>query len=133
MALCTHQIEHQDYDTREAVLQVQYHREENQERYNDWNQLRDTPLEEGSLVLLHDTKQETSYTDKLVFWWLSPYQICEVRVECHSGWDGMGNGHATPNPQWDGSKYIYPIPIPKSRRDGGGISHNSQRTDHLPN
>ena len=54
-------------------------------------------------------------------------------LECHSGWDGMENGHATPNPQWDGSKYIYPIPIPKSRRDGGGISHNSQRTDHLPN
>ena len=24
-------------------------------------------------------KQETSYTDKLVFWWLSSFQICEVR------------------------------------------------------
>ena len=41
--------------------------------------MRDAPLEEGSLVLLHNMKWETSYTDKLVFWWLGPYQICEVR------------------------------------------------------
>ena len=61
------QIEHQDHDIEEAVLQVQHHREENWERYNDWNQLRDTPLEEGFLVLLYNTKWETSYTNKLVF------------------------------------------------------------------
>ena len=73
------QIEHQDHDIEEAVLQVQHHREENWERYNDWNQLRDTPLEEGFLVLLYNTKWETSYTNKLVFWWLSPFQICEIR------------------------------------------------------
>ena len=79
LALHACQIEHWDCDTEEAVLQVQHHREENWERYNDWNQLRDTPLEEGSLVLLHNIKQETSYTDKLVFQWFSPFQICEVR------------------------------------------------------
>ena len=36
-------------------------------------------MEEGFLVLLYNTKWETSYTNKLVFWWLSPFQICEIR------------------------------------------------------
>ena len=72
------QIERRDHNTEEALLQVQRHRDDNRERYNKHGQLREVLIEEGSLVLLHNTKRKTLYIDKLGFWWLGPYQVQRV-------------------------------------------------------
>ena len=75
LALQAQQIKKWDYDIKEALLQVQWHRDVNQDRFNNWEQLQKISIKEHSLVLLHNIKQETSYSDKLGFYWLGPYCV----------------------------------------------------------
>ncbi|KAJ9246723.1 hypothetical protein DTO195F2_9270 [Paecilomyces variotii] len=78
LLLRARQIELRDQDTEEARLRVQRRREAGKEVFDNKKRLREERLTEGQLVLLHDTKLETSYSAKLAYRWLGPYRIKEV-------------------------------------------------------
>lgn len=78
LLLRARQIELRDRDVEEARLQVQRIREDGKERFDDKYRLRNERLSVGQMVLLHDTKIDTSYSAKLAYRWFGPYRICEV-------------------------------------------------------
>jgi hypothetical protein len=59
------QIERRDRDTEEARLRIQRLREHNKELFDEKHQLRASPLDEGKLVLVHDSRLDPNRSAKL--------------------------------------------------------------------
>jgi hypothetical protein len=81
IAMRARQIERRDSDVREALFRAERMRENNADYSDDRHTLRTDPLEEGHLVLLHDTQKagDMSAVQKLKYRWLGPYKIAEVK------------------------------------------------------
>jgi len=75
LAMRARQLERRDDDLKEALLRIRRHRQQNKEYFDDTHRIRPENLTEGMMVLLHDTKLEKSYSDKLTFRWKGPYRI----------------------------------------------------------
>jgi hypothetical protein len=69
------QIERRDKDTEEARFHIQRLRERNKELFDEKLQLRSSPLDEGKLVLVHDSRLDPSRSAKLQFRWFGPFRI----------------------------------------------------------
>jgi hypothetical protein len=78
LAMRTRQIERRDSDMADAALRLRRLRERNKDLFDDRHNLRQSDLDLGKLVLLHDTKLEPDYSAKLSFRWKGPYRINEV-------------------------------------------------------
>ena len=81
IALRARQILQRDHDIEEAIYRLKRLRDQNKDYVDSKRTLRESPLEKGNIVLLHDTIDETSYTSdkKLRYRWLGPYRIREVK------------------------------------------------------
>jgi hypothetical protein len=78
LAMRARQIERRDADMAEAALRLRRLRERNKDLFDERHNLRQSDLDLGKLVLLHDTKLEPDYSAKLSFRWKGPYRINEV-------------------------------------------------------
>jgi hypothetical protein len=77
LALRTRQLRYKDEDLDKVRLQKQRKRIEGKESFNQSRQIRQTEIEEGDLVLRHDSIAEIdmSQARKLSYKWLSPYRV----------------------------------------------------------
>ena len=77
LALRTLQLKRRDEDYKEARLRLRRRREEGKEYFDATHVLHATPLQEGDLVLLHNTMRhkDMSRVQKMRFKWLGPYRI----------------------------------------------------------
>ena len=75
LSMRARQLERRDEDLKEAALHLRRLREQGKELFDDSHQLQRKPLEEGDMVLVHDSKLDTRYDLKLAFKWLEPFII----------------------------------------------------------
>jgi hypothetical protein len=77
LALRTRQLRCRDEDLDEVRLQKQRKRIEGKESFDQSRQIRQTEIEEGDLVLQHDSiaKIDMSQARKLSYKWLGPYRV----------------------------------------------------------
>ena len=80
LALRTLQLQRRDEDHEEARLRLRRRREEGKEYFDATHVLHAAPLQEGDLVLLHNTMRhkDMSRVQKMRFKWLGPYRIKEA-------------------------------------------------------
>jgi hypothetical protein len=78
LAVRAQQLQRRDKDMQEAVDYARRMREASKDPFDTTHQLHSRPFCVGDIVLLHDSKRETSYTNKLAFRWLGPYRIYEA-------------------------------------------------------
>jgi hypothetical protein len=77
LALCTRQLRCRDEDLDKVRLQKQRKRIEGKESFNQSRQIWQTEIEEGDLVLQHNSIAEINMSriQKLSYKWLSPYRV----------------------------------------------------------
>src|SRR5436190_6752153 len=90
LAMRARQIERRDEDIEEAVAHLQRMREQGKEQYDRMRAVIKELPKKGDLVLLHNSKLETSHSKKLKFRWTGPYRVKEVVNEKGTYWlEGM--------------------------------------------
>jgi len=72
------QIERRDEDIEEAMAHLQRMRIQGKEQYDRMRDLTKDPPKKEDLVLLHNSKLNTSYSAKLKFRWSGPYRVKEI-------------------------------------------------------
>lgn len=111
------QIERRDADTAEAVYRVQRSRETNRGIFNDRHQTRPASL---PVVLLHDSKLETSFSHKLVFRWLRPYRTKTALVNGSYKLEGL-----------EGTEFR--LPVHGNRLKAFHMNHDAQSAEPAEN
>ena len=84
LALRARQLERRDEDLEEAALHLRRMREADKDVWDDNRRVHASPILEGDLVLLHDTKLDNMHTHKLAWRWLGPFRVMEANTE--KGW-----------------------------------------------
>ncbi|KAJ9481740.1 hypothetical protein VN97_g11726 [Penicillium thymicola] len=116
ISLRARQILQRDEDVQEAIHRFARMRDNNKSYHDGRKRLRAIPLEEGSLVLLHDTQRQDDKTSeqKLRYRWSGPYRVRRV----------LGNGAYTLE-ELDGT------PIFHKFSSGEGARHSAVNGDRL--
>ena len=78
LAARAEQLVRRDLNAEEAGLYQRRMREKNKEHFDRIKGVSFEQLEEGQVVLVHDTKRRPIREDKLAFKWIGPYRIAKV-------------------------------------------------------
>jgi len=83
LRLRTLQFQRRDEEMVESQLRQRRKREEGKEYFDDSRRIRSEPINEGDLVLLHNTQRDKDMTrsQKLSFKWLGPYRVKRANLE----------------------------------------------------
>lgn len=116
IGLRARQILRRDEDVQEAIHRFSRMRDNNKSYHDGRKRLRTNPLEEGSLVLLHDTQRQDDRTSeqKLRYRWSGPYRIRSA----------LGNGAYTLE-ELDGTAIFHKF------SSGAGLRHSAVNGDRL--
>ena len=80
LTLKARQLEHKSSDIEEAALHLRRKREEHKDLFDKAHQMN-SGFHKDDLVLLHDTKLDNCFDQKLASHWLGPYQIHQAIIE----------------------------------------------------